>query len=140
MTMSTEDRSPQRIRELTAGECMDLLASVPVGRIAYDDVDGPIVIPVNHVVAAGTIVVRTSPASSLARCARGGRASFQADDLAERGAASWSVLVRGTVRPMESDEVRELSELPEPQAEGGRPLYLRITPRSVTGRRLLPSS
>jgi nitroimidazol reductase NimA-like FMN-containing flavoprotein (pyridoxamine 5'-phosphate oxidase superfamily) len=137
--MNTADLTGQRVRELDADECMALVASVAAGRIAYDDAQGPIVIPIDHLVDAGTIVVRTSPASSLARCARGGFASFQVDDLAERGGLSWSVLVRGPIAALEPDEVQALERRPEPRAEGRHPLYLRITPRSVTGRRLLPS-
>ena len=94
-------------------------------------------IPVNHVVDHGTIVVRTSAASNLARCVRGGWASFQVDDLGARGQASWSVLVRGTIRPLDLDEINALERRPDPQAEGVRALHLRLTPRSVTGRRMV---
>jgi nitroimidazol reductase NimA-like FMN-containing flavoprotein (pyridoxamine 5'-phosphate oxidase superfamily) len=136
--MNTAEPRPRRIRELGAGECMDLVASVPAGRIAHDDARGPIVIPVNHVVDRGTVVLRTSPASNLAGSVRGGWASYQVDDLGASGDPSWSVLLRGTIQALDPGEVQELPGRPEPQAEGVRTLYLRLTPRSITGRRLLP--
>jgi nitroimidazol reductase NimA-like FMN-containing flavoprotein (pyridoxamine 5'-phosphate oxidase superfamily) len=135
--MLTQKHTTQRVRELSVDECLDLVASAAAGRIAYDDAEGPIVIPVNHVVDHGTIVVRTSAASNLARCVRGGWASFQVDDLGDRGRASWSVLIRGSIRPLDLDEINALERHPQPQAEGVRALHLRLTPRSVTGRRMV---
>jgi nitroimidazol reductase NimA-like FMN-containing flavoprotein (pyridoxamine 5'-phosphate oxidase superfamily) len=133
-----QDLSSQRLRELPGYECLGLLASVGVGRIAYEDADGPVIVPVNHVVDNGTIVIRTSPASQLARGVRAGRVAYEVDDLRARGEMSWSVQVRGTARFLDPEEVRALEAAPEPQAEGLRNLYLRIVPRSITGRRLLP--
>jgi nitroimidazol reductase NimA-like FMN-containing flavoprotein (pyridoxamine 5'-phosphate oxidase superfamily) len=133
-----QDLSSQRLRELPGHECLALLASVEAGRIAYEEADGPVIVPVNHVVDNGTIVIRTSPASQLARGVRNSRVAYEVDDLEARGEISWSVQVRGAVRFLDPEEIRALDVPPEPQAEGLRNLYLRIVPRSITGRRLLP--
>ena len=92
---------------------------------------------VNHVVDNGTIVVRTSSSSQLAALTHRARVAYEVDDLVDRPRASWSVLVRGTVRPLDDEDVRALPSMPPLRADDVRPLYLRLTPRTVIGRRLV---
>jgi nitroimidazol reductase NimA-like FMN-containing flavoprotein (pyridoxamine 5'-phosphate oxidase superfamily) len=125
----------KQIRELAGFECLALVASVTTGRIAYDDADGPIVLAVNHVVDNGTIVLRTTAAGQLAALTHRDRVAYEVVDQADRTRPSWSVLVRGWVRPLDDEEVRALPPMPVLQVEDGRPLHLRLTPRTVIGRR-----
>ena len=125
------------IRELAGFECLALVASVTTGRIAYDDAEGPVVLAVNHVVDNGTIVVRTSASSQLAALTHRDRVAYEVDDLVDRPRASWSVLVRGAVRPLDHDEVRALPPMPPLQADDLPLLHLRLTPRTVIGRKLV---
>ncbi|MEO5854179.1 MAG: pyridoxamine 5'-phosphate oxidase family protein [Nocardioides sp.] len=124
-----------RLIELTTQECWELLASRPVGRIAYDDGEGPVVLPVNHLVCDGTIRFRTAPHSTLASHVHGHRVAFQLDDVEEFHTSGWSVLVRGRAVLADLDLHGEV-ELTTWVA-GNRQLVVEITPTEVTGRRLI---
>lgn len=128
------------LKELSRAECMELLATRPVGRVAYSDPEGPIVLPVNYVIDEDSVLFRTAPQSVLAQHLRLGRVAFQVDDLDEYTESGWSVLVRGRAAFVEYDAVpADVEERPNTWAGGTRSLYVRITPQSVTGRRLMPA-
>ena len=134
----TEPWFAGHLRELTRDECLELLATKSVGRVAYCTPDGPEVLPLNYVVDDGTLLFRTSPHSALGRQLRLGVAAFQVDDVDDYTESGWSVLVRGNVEPVSTDDLPPASRRPRPWVGGVRPLHLRLTPRTVTGRRLLP--
>lgn len=127
---------PSHLTELSTEECYELLASRPVGRIAYVVDDSPIVLPVNHAVDGDDIVFRTSPRTELGRRMIRGRVAFEVDDFDEFNQSGWSVLFQGSVEYDDSDEVWPEDQA-RPWAEGVRNLVVRIRPRLVTGRRLL---
>ena len=56
-----------KLRELEPSECLELLRTRSVGRVAFCAEDGPVVLPVNYVVHEGDVVFRTSPHNSIAR-------------------------------------------------------------------------
>ena len=66
-------------------------------------------------------------------------AAFQVDEVDDYTESGWSVLVRGTLSPVDSDDLPAPDERPEAWPAGQRSLHLRLTPRSVTGRRLVPA-
>jgi nitroimidazol reductase NimA-like FMN-containing flavoprotein (pyridoxamine 5'-phosphate oxidase superfamily) len=119
-------------------ECHGLLESQQVGRIAYTDADGPIVLPVNYVMFDGCVVVATSPYSSLGRNAISAPVAFEVDDIDDFTESGWSVLVRGHVSVIERHELSDV-ELPRPWAEGTRTLILKISVAEISGRRLIPT-
>lgn len=128
---------PSHLNEIDRDECLELVASVSVGRVAYADDEGPVVLPVNHVLDGESVLFRVSPDSQLAKhLGEGQHASFQVDDFEDFSMSGWSVLVRGT-----TEWVAEVDSSSEPNAwaEGDRSYHLRIVPTSVTGRRLLPA-
>ena len=127
---------PSHLTELTTEECYELLASRPVGRIAFVVDGSPIVLPVNHAVDGDDIVFRTSPRTELGRRMIRGRVAFEVDDFDEFNQSGWSVLFQGSVEYDDSDEVWP-EDQSRPWAEGVRNLVVRIRPRLVTGRRLL---
>ena len=51
---------PPVITKLMPTECLRLIAPGGIGRIGFGTTSGPVVLPVNFAVVAGTIVVRTS--------------------------------------------------------------------------------
>ena len=55
-----------------------------------------------------------------------------------RIASGWSVLRRGRVEPVDTDDLPPAAARPHPWAAGQRSLRLRLVPRTTTGRRLLP--
>lgn len=126
------------LQELSEEECYELLAARPVGRVAYAVATGPVVLPVNYVLDGRDILFRTSPYTELGREMLRGRVAFEVDDIDAFRESGWSVLVRGDAAYDDSDVLRPLDS-PGPWAAGSRHLMVRITPRLVTGRRLIPS-
>lgn len=123
---------------LTEAECWDRLGTHGIGRIALPVRPGPAVLPVNYAVDAHTIVYRTAPGRAAAPDT-GTEVSFQTDRLDDRLSQGWSVLLTGTAEHIEdSAEVRRLDDehTAEPWAGEGRPLWIRVRPHTVTGRRI----
>lgn len=126
------------LMRLSEAECWEELGSHGVGRVALPVQPGPAVYPVNYAVDARTIVYRTAPGDPAAP-ETGAAVSFQADRVDDRVSQGWSVLITGDAeRVGDSAALRALAELheAEPWAGGGRDLWIRITPETVTGRRI----
>jgi nitroimidazol reductase NimA-like FMN-containing flavoprotein (pyridoxamine 5'-phosphate oxidase superfamily) len=126
------------LAQLSAAECWDKIGSHGVGRIAVPvQQKGPDVLPVNYLVDEGTVVYRTSPGGP-AEPAAGEGVSFQVDQIDDHLSHGWSVLLTGTAEPVEGGaEADRLAErAPEPWAGGDRPVWVRVRPKSVTGRRI----
>jgi uncharacterized protein len=137
---SDEDWYPGHLRELSETECRELLTEHRVGRVAWEagDGQGPVVLPVNYRFDGEHVTFRTSPHSVLARSFRRGPKSFQIDDHDNYNQSGWSVLVRGDSEVLEWDELPADADKPTPWVEGNRNVYVRITPSSISGRRVLP--
>lgn len=120
-------------------ECMRLLASVPVGRVAFHADGEVVVLPVNHVVDGKAIVFRTAAGSKLTAAEKADIVAFEADDYDPRTRAGWSVVISGqAVIVYEDAEIQRLRGLglrPWPTAVE-RSFWVRIRPASVSGRRI----
>lgn len=126
------------VSRLTSAECYRLLTPQGIGRIAFATAAGPMVLPVNYAVMAGTITIRTGSGSLIA--AHGdGQVSFEVDHFDLDLAQGWSVLVQGEAhRVLQPGELRNLSadcDL-QPWPAGEHDLFVRIVPSKVTGRRI----
>ncbi|MGH3267662.1 MAG: pyridoxamine 5'-phosphate oxidase family protein [Trebonia sp.] len=132
---------PDGLEELPAAECLRLMATVPVGRIAYTRQAMPAVEPVNFTLDDGTVVFRTARGGKLAAATLRAVVAFQADDLDPVTRSGWSVTVVGLAQEVtEPAEVARLGRLDlETWAPGTRDHIIRITPEVVTGRRLHPA-
>jgi uncharacterized protein len=138
--MSPDERwFPSHLREIDQAECLDLLAAHQVGRVAYCDDLGPVVLPVNYALDQGTILIQVSPHSNLARHLRTAPTSFQVDEFDDYTQTGWSVLVRGQAGYVDPADLPADEDRPHTWAEGQRTLHVRITPRDISGRRLLPA-
>jgi uncharacterized protein len=126
------------LQELDREECLELLASKAVGRLAYHSEDGLEVLPLNYVLQGDKVLMRTSPHTTLGRQSHMDTAAFEVDEIDDATESGWSVLVRGTVNPLDVDDLPPTTARPRPWASGHRMLYLRLRPLSITGRRLLP--
>lgn len=127
-----------RLERLAPAECLRLLASGGVGRIAFVTASGPAVLPVNYAIAGGTVVLRTGTGSVIAGHGDD-LVAFEADHLDEALAQGWSVLVRGHAhRVLQPGELRNLKQEcePRPWPGGEHDLYIRIVPEHITGRRI----
>lgn len=130
---------PGHLREMSTAECLELLADHQVGRVAYCDDSGPVVLPVNYVLDQGTVLIHVAPYSALASRLHASAAAFELDEFDEYTESGWSVLVRGSADYVEADDLPEDDEGLHPWAEGLRTLHVRITPHDISGRRLLPA-
>jgi uncharacterized protein len=127
----------RRVEHLTTAECLELLASVAVGRVVFTDRGLPAVIPVAFVVDADTVVVRTAQGSRLARAADDAVLTFQADVVNETSKTGWSVVVTGHAR-IEDDptEQERISRVLDPWVPGIKDVIIRIPLTMVSGRRI----
>jgi uncharacterized protein len=128
-----------QLRELSHTQCLELLRSKGVGRLAYCGVDGLEVLPLNYVVHDGAVVFRTSPYTALGRQGPVDDAAFEVDEIDDYTESGWSVLLKGGLQPLDSDDLPDSVDRPLPWPAGERFLYLRLIPRTVTGRQLFPA-
>ena len=126
-------------QELTAAECAELLASVEIGRVAWADETGRVVVvPVNFGVDDGDVIFRSAEGGKLGAVDAGRPLSFQVDDAEPAERVGWSVLVTGSAsRVHDPAEVERLSAVARPWASG-RSQVVRLRPEIVTGRRIPP--
>ncbi|MFD8088353.1 pyridoxamine 5'-phosphate oxidase family protein [Kitasatospora sp. NPDC059722] len=128
-----------RLLDLGETECWELVGTHGVGRVGLPVRPGPVVFPVNYVVDKGSFAYRTAT-GSVTDPEDGVEASFQVDHLDEYLGRGWTVLVLGTAHHVtDEEELRHLAGLPgsAPWAGGDRPLWVRIRPDGVTGRRIV---
>jgi uncharacterized protein len=128
------------IRELTTSECVDLIATGGIGRVALCTPEGPQVYPVNYAIVEGAIVFRTSTYTGLGMALlKRPSVAFEVDQLEHERMRGWSVVAHATAEPMEDpDEVaglRPQSRL-NPWAEGTRNLPVRLKWQQLSGRRV----
>ncbi len=129
------------LEELDRDECMRLLEGGVIGRVAFDDGEGPTVIPVNYAVDGDAVVFRTSSSGrmnrSLLTSVVGGevRAAFQVDRFDETDHLGWSVLLRGGTHHLTEQERAEAAQV-RPWPGGDRDEWFRLAAHEVSGRRL----
>ena len=128
------------LKELSRAECIRLMGSVPIGRIAYTRQALPAVELVNFTVDDAEIVIRTDGGGKLAAATRGAVVAFETDSVDTGGRSGWSVTVVGQARAVtDSGDIHHLSQVtPAPWAPGKRDHFIRISVVLVTGRRLGP--
>ena len=71
--------SPHPLRHLGADQCLDLLASCQVGRVAATMGALPVILPVNYVVFDHGVLFRTAAGTKLDAAVRGIVVAFEAD-------------------------------------------------------------
>ena len=128
------------LEELTEGECRRLLSGTAVGRIAFV-VDGRAVLfPVNYRLLTGEsglwVLLRTRPGNPID--AAPDHVAFEIDGIDESHQEGWSVLIQGTLRHLDHNELELFRHRfdPKPWATEERTSWLAIKPEAITGRRL----
>ena len=130
------------LEELDRAQCLALIARGGVGRVAFDDGEGPTVIPVNYALDGDAVVFRTSLEGrlnqSLATAMTGAavRIAFEVDDIDPERHEGWSVLVRGGGHHLPDHERPPMPSV-EPWPGGERSVYIRLVPHHISGRRLV---
>src|SRR3974377_345971 len=106
-------------QELSKSECFGLLARAGVGRVAFVDDLGPMVLPVNFVLDRHMVVFRTDGGAKLDAAGRGSRVAFEVDGTDEAARTGWSVVIRGEA--VEVTDPAELARLQPLRLQAGGP-------------------
>ena len=151
--------------ELTVGECWQLLASVPIGRVVFTHRAMPAIRPVNHLVEGRTIIIRTHLGAAIAsRASLGGTTDtsgeagaagtagsaggrdeeqgsvvcYEADQIDAARHTGWSVIVTGLARLVtDPGAIARYADTLEPWMAGDMNQVVAIEPRFVSGIRLV---
>jgi nitroimidazol reductase NimA-like FMN-containing flavoprotein (pyridoxamine 5'-phosphate oxidase superfamily) len=94
------------MEELTRAQCLELMTTMPVGRIGVSLRALPVILPVNFVLVGENIVIRTIPGTKLDAATANAVVAFEVDSYAPDGTTGWSVLVQGV-----SSEITDPREL-----------------------------
>lgn len=140
MPTSMKPGSQGRFEELARTDCLELVSTKQVGRVALCTPHGPQVFPVNYTLHDGGILFRTAPQTEMARHLNDARVAFQVDDIDDFLQCGWSVLLVGHASHIaDPDDLPEARGVrPEPWASGDRTLFIRLDPDEITGRRVHP--
>ena len=130
-----------KFEDLSRDECLELLASQPLGRVAVADFNAaPLVVPVNFVLHGEGILFRTDYGSKFRLAVLAGHpVSFEIDGVDPGRRTGWSVLVQGDAVEAEPADDRD-APYAVPWAPGRKDHWVRIVPQAITGRRIRLSS
>jgi nitroimidazol reductase NimA-like FMN-containing flavoprotein (pyridoxamine 5'-phosphate oxidase superfamily) len=125
------------LRVMGIDECLERIASVRVGRLAFH-LDGEIaVLPVVHVVDGVDVCFRTAGDSKIQAAIDRARVTYEVDAFDAETRSGWSVVVNGTAVIADEEDTRALTD------GSGRPwvpdeglVWIRVRTQSVTGREL----
>jgi nitroimidazol reductase NimA-like FMN-containing flavoprotein (pyridoxamine 5'-phosphate oxidase superfamily) len=133
--------------KLDEAECLRLVSSTELGRLAYTGRYGLTVLPVNYKLHDGDIVFRTTHDGPVDEDLRTGitgaeyLVAFEVDEVDRAAREGWSVLIHGAAHHVHSaSEHAELLEAGvESWAGGDKEHFIRIITTQVTGRRIHPA-
>jgi uncharacterized protein len=125
---------------LDLDDCLQRLASAPLGRIAFH-LDGELaILPVAHVVDGVDVCFRTTGDSKIQAAVDHDKVAFEVDSYDADSRTGWSVLVQGTAVLEDGEEdVRRLERAarrPWLPAHRDASTWVRIRTQGITGREL----
>jgi uncharacterized protein len=134
----TTARDRNDLEVLSYDECLRLLGSRTVGRVAFVDAGTPIIVPVNYLLDGASVVIRSAPGSKLDTADRARPLAFEIDDHDPSTRTGWSVLLTGIADPVDDEEAISYDRKLDAWALGDRQdvALLRLQADSVTGRRI----
>jgi nitroimidazol reductase NimA-like FMN-containing flavoprotein (pyridoxamine 5'-phosphate oxidase superfamily) len=122
---------------LTSDDCLALLRTQVVGRLAVSIANHPDIFPINYIVDRGRVVFRTAEGTKLAGAVLGRGVAFEVDGYDERSGEAWSVVVKG--RAVEIERMQDLFDALDlplfPWHAAPKHRFVRIEPTEITGRR-----
>ena len=133
----SDDRSERRIDVRGREQCLDLLATNHLGRVAWQAADLPQILPVTYAMHQGSVYFRTTPDGILSELAQPTRVALEVDELDQQTRSGWSIVLQGrTSAVTEPDAVAGLwaADSLVPWAGGNRTLFICIRPDRVSGR------
>lgn len=130
----------RRLEHLTRSQALELLSSVPVGRLVFTHQALPAIRPVNHLVEGESIVVRTTSGAAITTAAgrSGVVVAYEADIVDTAQQLGWSVIVVGTARLLDDEAAAErYRSLLRPWLSGEMDDVITIAADVVTGYRMV---
>lgn len=128
------------LQQLTRSKALELLSSVPMGRLVFTHQALPAVRPVNHLVEGESIIVRATANAAITSAARrdGAVVAYEADRIDPDTQLGWSVVVVGTARLMADEHAvaRYRSRL-EPWISGPADDVIMISAEVISGYRMV---
>jgi nitroimidazol reductase NimA-like FMN-containing flavoprotein (pyridoxamine 5'-phosphate oxidase superfamily) len=126
-----------RLQSLTRAECLELLTSKSLGRVAFTQRALPAIRPVNYALVGHHIVLQTQ-ADGLGRRLDGQIVAFEVDDMDGDAGTGWSVVLTGAARLLRTpSELTRQAALPLVSLAGeGHDARVCIVPGEITGRRI----
>jgi hypothetical protein len=126
------------VEVLDEAQCLALMVTMPLGRIAFTEGALPAVQPVAFALGDGEVLVPTHRGSQVAMASRGAVVGFEVDDFDAGARTGWIVTVVGASRVIsDADEVGRLDELGvHPRPPAWAHCYIGIQTQLVRGRRI----
>ena len=122
---------------LSTNECLDLLRSTDVGRLAVSITNLPDIFPINYIVDRGAVLFRTAEGTKLAAAVLGRGVAFEVDGVDDVAGEAWSVVIKGHAVEIERmQELFDALDLPlYPWHAAPKHRFVRIEPVDISGRR-----
>jgi hypothetical protein len=112
---------------------MRLLGSVALGRVVFTQKAMPAIRPVNHLVEAGAVIIRTHLGAAVLTTI-GEVVAYEADSIDPHTHLGWSVVVVGRARVVTNPEdVARHERMLRPWVSTEMDHVIRIEPQIVTG-------
>ena len=132
-------RDAGRLEDIPDAECVRLLRSHDLGRIAVVDRESrPIIFPINYFFDEGVVLFPTAAGTKL-DLAPGRHVCFEIDSWDPRSGVGWSVLVRGIAHDVTEPRGMPTARLHywpvHPLAPGSREHWIGIWANEISGRR-----
>jgi len=127
---------------LAAEQCLELLATTRLGRIAVTIRAVPTIFPVDFRLVDGHVVFRAGGGGKLYKAAANKVVAFEVDEVDDAWKQGWSVVVVGTAREVKDHDTMESGLGGAPALWGPRTgsHLIAILPALVSGRRFTTST
>lgn len=136
--MSELNNPADRLEVLSEQQCLELLGSQILGRIAFPVADRIEIFPVNYASDGAIVVFRTAPGTKL-DSVTASRVAFEIDGWDEDKGVGWSVVLKGVAQEVTTGSDPFTATLRTrnvwPLAPGERDHWIAIYPAEITGRR-----
>ena len=135
----TEPTNPEdQLEVLSEQQCLELLGSQIIGRIAFSDEGQPEIFPVNDATDGAIVVFRSAPGTKL-DMAMTSKVAFEVDAWDEARRVGWSVVLKGVCKEVTTGNDPFAATLRTrnvwPLAPGDHDHWIAIYPSEITGRR-----
>ncbi len=127
------------VEVLSKAECLNLLATRPIGRLGFVEQGQVTILPVRFLMDDGQVVFRSAVGAKLDAAVRWQSVAFEVDNWDPRDRTGWSVLIHGIANEVLNPHrlaalgARGLDEW----VSGAHPmLWIEVRPIEITGRRI----